>query len=144
MRDTDHLLEIGSTNGYQWLVSTNRKLEVLQCCPHAVLGKHLAITSFDSGPLEVTDQLRSDGWASRGGIAYSPAIQRVDMVPQAYFSELYVFGAPMDLGALVDPKTNIFESVVQEGQVPSSTTISAFMTQSTPSLLTSFGNSLAG
>jgi hypothetical protein len=39
MRDADHLLQTGSTNGYQWLVSTDRQLDVLECCPDLVLGK---------------------------------------------------------------------------------------------------------
>jgi len=39
------------------------------------------------------------------------------MVPQAYFSELYVFGAPTNLGVLADPNKNIFESEMKQGQV---------------------------
>ena len=39
------------------------------------------------------------------------------MVPQAYFSELYVFGTPTDLGVLADPQKNIFESEMKQGQV---------------------------
>ena len=117
MRDADHLLQTGSTNGYQWLVSTDRQLDVLECCPDVALGKYVAITSFDSGPLRLTEGQRSAGWVSHGEIAYSPEIQHVNMVPQAYFSELYVFGAPTNLGALSDPNKNIFESEMQQGQV---------------------------
>lgn len=117
MRDADQLLQTGSTNGYQWLVSTDRQLDVLQCCPDVVLGKYVAITSFDSGPLRLREAESSAGWVSQGGIAYSPKIQHVNMVPQAYFSELYVFGAPTNLGALSDPNRNIFESEMQQGQV---------------------------
>jgi hypothetical protein len=117
MRDADHLLQTGSTNYYQWLVSTDRQLDVLECCPDVVLGKYVAITSFDSGALRLTEGQRSAGWVSRGEIAYSPEIQHVNMVPQAYFSELYVFGAPTNLGVLADPSTNIFESEMQQGQV---------------------------
>lgn len=117
MRDADHLLQTGSTNGYQWLVSTDRQLDVLECCPDVVLGKYVAITSFDSGALRLTEGQRSGGWVSRGEIAYSPVIQHANMVPQTYFSELYVFGAPTDLGALADPSRSIFESGMQQGQV---------------------------
>ena len=117
MRDADHLLHTGSTNEYQWLVSTNRRVDVLECCPDVVLRKYVAITSFDSGPLALTEAQRSASCVSHGGIAYSPEIQHADMVPQAYFSELYVFGAPTNLGVLADPNKNIFESEMQQGQV---------------------------
>ena len=117
MRDADHLLQTGSTNGYQWLVSTDRQLDVLECCPATVLGKYVAITSFDSGPLWLTEEQKSAGWVSHGEIAYSPKIQEVNVVPQTYFSELYVFGSPTNLGVLVDPNRNIFESEMQQGQV---------------------------
>jgi len=117
MRDADHLLQTGSTNGYQWLVSTDRHLDVLECCPDVVLGKYVAITSFDSGPLGLTEEQRSAGWVSQGEIAYSPKIQDANVVPQAYFSELYIFGAPTNLGVLADPNRNIFESEMQQRQV---------------------------
>ncbi len=117
MRNADHLLQTGSTNGYQWLVSTDRELDVLECCPNVVRGKYVAITSFDSGPLELTEEQRSASWVSHGGIAYSPEIKQADMVPRAYFSELYVFGAPTNLGVLADPNGNIFESGRQQGLI---------------------------
>ncbi len=117
MRDADHLLQTGSTNGYQWLVSTDRQLDVLECCPEVVLGKYAAITSFDSGPLELTEAQRSAGWVSKEKIAYSPQIHDANMVPQTYFSELYVFDTPTNLGVLADPNKNIFDFEMQPGQV---------------------------
>jgi hypothetical protein len=117
MRDADHLLQTGSRDDYQWLVSTDRRTDVLECCPDVVLRKYIAITSFDRGPLQLTEGQRSAGWVSDGEIAYCPKIQHVNMVPQAYFSELYVFCAPTNLGALADPSRNIFESEMRQGQV---------------------------
>ncbi|MGA7462195.1 MAG: hypothetical protein WBW69_18330 [Candidatus Korobacteraceae bacterium] len=118
MREVDHhQLQSGSKNGYQWLVSTDRRRGVLGCCPDVVLGKYVAITSFDSGPLQLTEAQMIAGWVSRGEIAYSPEIRHVNTVPQAYFSEAYVFGAPTNLGVLADPKKNIFQSEIQQGQV---------------------------
>jgi hypothetical protein len=90
---------------------------VLECCPDVALGKYAAITSFDSGPLELTEGQRSSGWVSQSEIAYSSETQYVNVVPQAYFSELYVFGAPTNLGVLADRNRNIFESGMQQGQV---------------------------
>ena len=117
MRDAERLLRIGSSDGYQWLVSTDRQLYVLGCCPDVVLGKYVAVTSFDSGPLRLTEGETSAGWVSRGGIAYSPIIQDFNKLPQAYFSEFYVFANPTDLGVLADPLKNIFESERRQGQV---------------------------
>jgi hypothetical protein len=117
VRDADHLLQTGSTNGYRWLVSSDRQLDVLECCPDVVVGKYVAITSFDSGSLGLTEAERTAGWVSQKEIAYSPEIQNANIVPQAYFSKLYVFGAPTNLGVLADPKKNIFESEMQQGQV---------------------------
>lgn len=117
MGDAEHLLQTGSMNGYQWLVSSDRQFDVLECCPDVVLGKYVAIPSFDSGPLRLTEGQKSTGWVSQGEIAYSPEIQHVNVVPQTYFSELYVFGSPTNLGALADPNINIFGSEMQKGQV---------------------------
>jgi hypothetical protein len=118
VRDGAALLQTGSTNGYQWLVSTDWQFDVLECCPNVVLGKYVAITSFDSGPLRLTEgQMSAEGWVSHGEIAYSREIQHINMVPQTYFSELYVFRTPTDLGVLADRNRNIFESEMQQGQV---------------------------
>ena len=117
MSKVDRLLQTGSVNGYQWLVSDDRQFDVLEHSSDLVLGKYLAITSFDSGPLQLTEEERSAGWVSQGDIAYSPAIQDVNMVPREYFSEVYIFAAPADLGMLADPQRNIFESEMQPGQV---------------------------
>jgi hypothetical protein len=89
MKEADRLFQTGSSNGYDWIVTTDTLDDVLRVCPEVVLQKFLAITSFDSGPLLVSDEERSDGWTSEGGIAYSPAIQEIKQVPQEYFSELY-------------------------------------------------------
>jgi hypothetical protein len=145
MRDADHLLKTGSTNGYRWLVSTDRQLDVLECCPDVVLGKYVAITSFDSGQLGLTEAQRSAGWVSQEEIAYSPQIQNANIVPQAYFSELYVFGTPTNLGVLADPNNNIFESEMQQGQVHAFVNFDfGFHDPNTPTLLACFGSSLAG
>lgn len=117
MYDANHLLETGSTNGYQWVVSSDRRPDILECCPPVVQGKYVAITSFDSGPLELTEAQETAGWVSRNGIAYSPEINDFRIVPQTYFSELYVFDAPQELGAIADPNKNIFEFGMKPGLV---------------------------
>jgi hypothetical protein len=58
------------------------------------------VTSYDSGPLRVTDEQKLSGWIDRGGITYSPRIESLDMVPVCIYDEWYVVKAPADLGAI--------------------------------------------
>lgn len=44
------MLTVGSRGLYEWLV-TDQQFDLLQICPEVVLGKYIAITSIDSGPL---------------------------------------------------------------------------------------------
>jgi hypothetical protein len=82
--------------------------ELLTVCPAVVLGKHLAVTSCDSGPLQLSDEEKSAAWNHRGGISYSPCIESLDMVPvHDLYDEWYVFKVPVDLGAIREG--NIFE-----------------------------------
>lgn len=109
----------GSHGAYQWLTTGQDDLgSLLQLYPQTVLGKYIAVTSFDSGPLHLNDGERSDGWQTRNDIAYSPRIESVQKL--AYgdcggFHEWYVFDAAADLGRIVEG--NIFESQLQSGLV---------------------------
>jgi hypothetical protein len=49
------MLTLGSQDFYEWLV-TDQQFDLLQVCPEVVLGKYVAITSIDSGPLVPTDK----------------------------------------------------------------------------------------
>ena len=68
----------GSHGTYDWLTTELDLEELLRLCPELVFGKYLAVTSRDSGPLNLTDSERDAGWISRGGIAYSPQIESVE------------------------------------------------------------------
>lgn len=109
----------GSHGPFQWLTTGQHDLgTLLQLCPQAVLGKYIAVTSFDSGPLLPNDEELSQGWQTRKNIAYSPGIQSVEKLPYGDcggFDEWYVFNAPTDLGRLVEG--NIFEALLQPGNV---------------------------
>jgi hypothetical protein len=54
------MLTIGSQGRYEWLV-TDREIDLVQVCPEIVLGKYIAITSIDSGPL-VPKRKGEGGW----------------------------------------------------------------------------------
>jgi hypothetical protein len=118
----------GARGEYQWLTSGQHDLAaLLQMCPQVVLGKYIAVTSFDSGPLILNDDEVSAGWRARNDIAYSPKIQSVDKLThgeRAGWNEWYVFGAPMDLGQMFSG--NVFEYPLQPGTVAAFVNYSGF------------------
>ena len=75
-------MKSGSQDAYQWLTTTAHDFDsLLTLCPTAVLGKYVAVTSFDSGSLSLSDEEKAAGWESRNGIAYSPLIRSVETLP---------------------------------------------------------------
>ena len=109
------MLTVGSEGLYEWLV-TDQPFDLLRVCPGVILGKYLAITSCDSGPLVPTDKETEAGWQSRGKIAYSPKVQSVEGIPRDGWDEWYILNNPTDLGTshLAD---NIFEVPQEQGHV---------------------------
>jgi hypothetical protein len=109
------MLTVGSQDQYEWLV-TDQQFDLLQICPDVVLGKYIAITSFDSGPFVPTDEERAAGWESRGNIAYSPKIQGATNLPRAEYDEWYIFGGLIELGT-GHLGENVFEVPQEPGHV---------------------------
>lgn len=110
-------LAVGSRNGYEWLVCRANATDLLRLCPEVVLGRYVAVTSLDSGPVCLNDIDRAAGWEFAGGIAYSPKIQQVEMLPRDQFDEWYVFVQPANLGEAAPSPQNIFESEIEQGKV---------------------------
>lgn len=117
MSDSMKELYCGSQKGYDWVVSKKTLDDLLRLCPETVIGKYVAVTSLDSGPLQLSDDEKAAGWSVHGGIAYSPKIQSIEMLPHDQFDEWYVFASPVNIGELVPADNNIFESCVREGRV---------------------------
>jgi len=109
------MLALGSQGLYEWLV-TDQQFDLLQVCPEIVLGKYVAITSIDSGPLVLADKETVAGWQSRGRIAYSPKIRNVEGLPRAGWDEWYIFDNPTDLGTS-HLEENVFEVPQEQGHV---------------------------
>lgn len=109
------MLTVGSQGLYEWLV-TDQQFDLLQICPEVVLGKYIAITSIDSGPLSPTDEETAAGWESRGKIAYSPEIHNIKSLPRAGWDEWYIFDNPADLGTS-HLEENVFEVPQEQGHV---------------------------
>jgi hypothetical protein len=109
------MLTVGSQGLYEWLV-TDQRFDVLQICPEIVIGKYVAITSIDSGPLVPSDTETATGWQRREEIAYSPRIRSVEEIPSAGWDEWYIFEEPVDLGTS-HLGENIFEVSQEQGHV---------------------------
>ncbi len=116
-------LHAGSFGGYDWLTTEDHDLaDLMRVCPEIVLGKYIAITSIDSGSLEVTEEEKAAGWEARSNIVYSPRIKSVAGLPHENrhgrclgFDEWYVFDASIDLGQRITG--NIFEASGEAGRV---------------------------
>jgi|SRR5450631_632665 hypothetical protein len=109
------MLTIGSQGRYEWLV-TDQEVDLLQICPEIVLGKYVAITSIDSGPLVPNEKEKAAGWENRSQIAYSPKVEEVKSVPRERYDEWYVFVDPVDLGTS-HLQENVFEVPQGQGHV---------------------------
>jgi len=109
------MLTVGLQGSYEWLV-TDGNVDLLQLCPKVVLGKYVAITSFDSGQLVPTDKETAAGWQSQAKIAYSPKIQSIEDLQWGGWDEWYIFEKPTNLGTSYLGE-NIFEVPQDQGHI---------------------------
>ena len=97
---------VGSHHAYRWLMTNRENMnEFLRQCPGLVLGKYVAITTYDSGVLRLSERDATVGWESRNGIAYSRQIGALSDLPEIaqlepaeLYQEWYVFRAATKLG----------------------------------------------
>jgi hypothetical protein len=113
----------GSHGAYRWAASATQNMNaLLRECPEIVIGKYVAITSYDSGTLQLTERDRLSGWRSEGGIAYGPSDIRTladlpdcaRFEPAELYQEWYVFTEPAKLGATY--QGNVFTSPPSPGR----------------------------
>lgn len=118
---------VGTDGEYQWLTMFRCEIsDLLGLCPDIVLNKYLAVTSIDSGTLQLADQEKGAGWwtsaeakvfrgTSWGAredrddwkVAYSPRLDSIHGLPNethdeccAGFDEWYVFERPVPAGEI--------------------------------------------
>ena len=115
-RTIQGMVTLGSQDAYEWLVTDDENVDLLEICPEIVLGKYVAITSIDSGKCVPTQTETASGWRSREGIAYSPKVQNPTELPREGWDEWYVFAEPHDLGKS-HLKENIFEVPHEPGHL---------------------------
>src|SRR5664280_2944138 len=101
-------LTVGTFSNYQWLVTEHHLEDLLKFCPDTVLGKYVAITSFDSGHFHPTPEEFQAGWEARNGIAYSPKIENVQSLDRGGWDEWFVFDHQTDLGGMAPQGSNPF------------------------------------
>jgi hypothetical protein len=108
---------IGQHGQYRWLSSADHELSAfVRLCPGVLIGRRVAVTSFDSGALTIREQEKNLGWTSDDRriysfdfgnaankhqdlkIAYSPVLTCVDGSPHEMnnvcrdgYDEWYVF-----------------------------------------------------
>ena len=88
----------GARDGYRWYQSAQGSLgELLDRVPSLVVGRYVAVTSFDSGPLRLGDDERRSGWTSSEAVACSPRIADPRELPHDGYDEWYVLLRPTDL-----------------------------------------------
>jgi len=114
--DANPILAEGTRGQYLWFISCEYELkQLIDRCPQLVLGKYVAITSLDSGPLHPTDEEMRDGWKLQDDVAYTPEIRDPSVLRTDGFDEWFVFTAPQGLGKIW--RGNIFESPLTPGTI---------------------------
>lgn len=85
----------GRYGPYGWIVWNAQSLgDLLATFPDLLLLKYLVITSFDSGPLTLSDDERRTGWTTHATFAHSPQITPHIEPPYDQYDEWYVFEQP--------------------------------------------------
>jgi hypothetical protein len=112
-------IHCGSSGHFRWVVSDNCLDDILQVCPEIVVGKYVAVTAFDSGPIRnLTDEECAAGWELRNDIAYSPRIASTEeLFHDNCYDEWYIFNSPADLGGRVPQSFNIFQTPLRQGEI---------------------------
>lgn len=117
-------VQSGNRDGYGW-VTSNADVAVSQLVrqfPWMVLDRVVVVTTWDSGPLHLTESECDLGWSTRNGIAYSPIVGSLEVGLLAdrnaawpEYSELYVLDAMTDIGREFDGE--LFEFDAQRGEL---------------------------
>lgn len=82
----------GKTHNYYWIEGNEFDLhDLVTRCPQLLIGKTVAITAFDSGPLTPNDEEKVYGWYSKDEVLYAPNIINPEKLPYAEYDEWYIF-----------------------------------------------------
>jgi len=82
----------GKTHNYYWIEGTDFTLHnLVRNCPELFVGRSVAITAFDSGPLLPNEEEIGFGWYSKDGVFYAPDITDPQKLPYEQYDEWYIF-----------------------------------------------------
>jgi hypothetical protein len=82
----------GKTHNYYWIEGNKFDLhDLVRKCPELLIGKTVAITAFDSGPLSPNDEEKGFGWYSKEDVFYAPKISDPEKLPYEQYDEWYIF-----------------------------------------------------
>jgi hypothetical protein len=102
-------MDRGERNGFFWLVSSDHGLaDLVDKCPELFVGRSVAVTAFDAGPLALTPEERAAGWTVQGDVAVAPRDLDPSKIPFDNYDEWYLFDRPV-------PEFGVFEVFVKWG-----------------------------
>jgi hypothetical protein len=84
-------LERNGYTAFDWAPEEMRLDGLLAHFPELVVGRYVAVLSFDSGPLVLSAEEEKKGWRRIGAIAFSPRITDIRELPFDSFDEWLVF-----------------------------------------------------
>jgi hypothetical protein len=92
----------GRHGDYQWLEEpSNLTLgSLIEHCPDVLLGRCLAVVTFDARPFTPTKEERKAGWTGHEGVGYSPPLTNLANLPWEQDDEWYLFSQPTTIGPL--------------------------------------------
>ena len=87
-------IERNGYSAFDWPPDEMQLDGLLKRFPELVLGRFIAVLSFDSGPLVLSPEEEKKGWTRVGPIAFSPRITEIQDLPYECFDEWFIFDAP--------------------------------------------------
>ena len=94
-------MRTGEHSGYKWVESNSWDLrDVLAAVPEVVVGRCVAVASFDSGALIPSETESAQGWIYVQGVTYIPNVRDASHLPYDHYDEWYVLDTQRDIGPL--------------------------------------------
>jgi len=84
------MVNTGEHNEYYWLVSATEIRTLADLVVEFHRGLRLCITSFDSGPLRLSEEELAAGWVARNEVAVSPPLDGNVDIPHDQYDEWYL------------------------------------------------------
>jgi hypothetical protein len=92
----------GRHGDFQWLEEPSNLIlgDLIDHCPHVLLGRYLAVATLDARPFTPTEEESKAGWTGHNGVGYSPRLTNLTNLPWEQDDEWYLFTQPTTIGPL--------------------------------------------